>query len=149
MSLSENQLVKNPLTLDFLRQFDEWVMDAQKKGKKIAFRCNCGCHRTGRLAGYAEMRFFGADPKTALFRMKSAFDSEQEGVTGKFFARKWKHGTLIQQIIALHDYIHHQPCSTHAEYCVKQNPDAAPAVSGLTELEPDDELNEFRSPRPK
>ena len=118
LNASDNQLVKNPLTPEFLKKYDRWVLDAKKKGKKIAFRCNCGCHRTGRLAGYSEMKFFDATPEQALRRMKNAFDSDQEGVEGKFFARKWKRGTLNHQIVALNDYIHHKPCSTDPEYCV-------------------------------
>lgn len=40
-----------------LELFDQWVLDAQKQHKKILFRCNCGCHRTGRMAAYYQMKY--------------------------------------------------------------------------------------------
>lgn len=139
---SESQLVKNPLTTDFLKKYDDWVENAKVKGKKIAFRCNCGCHRTGRLAGYSEMKFFGRTPEQALKQMKNVFDSEQEGVKGKFFARKWKRGTLKQQIVALNDYIHHQPCTTSPEYCVVASEvNQNFALRSPSGIEPDDDLS--------
>ena len=41
----------------FLDWFDAWVETARREGRVIAFRCNCGCHRTGRLAAYYQMKW--------------------------------------------------------------------------------------------
>lgn len=40
-----------------LALFDKWVQDAMSSNKKILFRCNCGCHRTGRMAAYYQMKY--------------------------------------------------------------------------------------------
>ena len=49
----------SPLSTAWLAQFDAWVASAKEGGRKIAFRCSCGCHRTGRLAAYYQMRHRG------------------------------------------------------------------------------------------
>ena len=51
-----------------LELFDAWVADAMTNHKKILFRCNCGCHRTGRLAAYYQMKYqnLTADDAIAL-----------------------------------------------------------------------------------
>jgi protein-tyrosine phosphatase len=54
----------------FLDWFDQWVEDARQTGKKIAFRCNCGCHRTGRLAAYYQMRWQNLTYEDAAIIMK-------------------------------------------------------------------------------
>jgi hypothetical protein len=67
---NEKQSSKIPMTKDFLRQFDMWVQDAQINGKKIAIRCNCGCHRTGRLAAYYQMKYQKLTSVDAIVIMK-------------------------------------------------------------------------------
>lgn len=53
----EKQRASVPLDDEFLDWFDEWVEEARREGKKIAFRCNCGCHRAGRLSAYYQMKW--------------------------------------------------------------------------------------------
>ena len=102
----ERQYINSNVTTDFLRQFDEWVLDAQAKGKKILFRCNCGCHRTGRLAAYYRMRF----------NQWSAQDAIQEMLDlGKFMKQ---HPMLPPQVRALEEYILGKPCSQLQKHCV-------------------------------
>ncbi len=53
----EKQNHKEPLTEAFLDWFDKWVERSRREGMKIAIRCKCGCHRTGRLAAYYQMKW--------------------------------------------------------------------------------------------
>jgi hypothetical protein len=121
------QKTKTPLTKKFLSEFDQWVKDARdaKPPKKIAFRCNCGCHRTGRLAGYSDMKFFGATPEAALKRMADVFEKnpdldadDPQQVKGKALAKHYAKRSITQQVYALNDFIHGVPCSTRPQYCV-------------------------------
>ncbi len=98
----------SPLSDEWLSHFDDWVAQAQATGKKIAFRCTCGCHRTGRLAAYYQMRYRGLSAKDA-WDLALTRGSMMEAVD--YFAG------LQQQIIALYEHIHEQPCS-QGEYCV-------------------------------
>jgi protein-tyrosine phosphatase len=54
---NDKQNASVPLDDEFLDWFDAWVEEARAEGKKIAFRCNCGCHRAGRLAAYYQMKW--------------------------------------------------------------------------------------------
>ena len=54
-----------PLDTQWLQSFDNWVERARAEGRKVAFRCSCGCHRTGRLAAYYQMKYRGLSPKEA------------------------------------------------------------------------------------
>jgi hypothetical protein len=55
--------------------FDRWIQDAMAKNKKILFRCNCGCHRTGRMAAYYQMKYqnLTADDAIALMNAYGSF----------------------------------------------------------------------------
>jgi hypothetical protein len=103
---NEDQHVDIPVTADFLHFFDKWVADAQTHGKKIAFRCQCGCHRTGRLAAYYQMKY----QNLTLEDAQAIMDEH-----GKFM---WLHGQLKPQTQALYDYIKGEPCSVDEKYCV-------------------------------
>jgi hypothetical protein len=120
---------KHTLTVGFLKQFDDWVKKAQTSGKKIAFRCNCGCHRTGRVAAYYEMAYMAKvpgdkhDPDSAVAEL---FDDAHRK-TGKFFKDLAKDGywsldgvgrSLKFQVQALYDYVRKVPCSTKEKFCV-------------------------------
>ncbi len=97
-----------PLDKKFLDYFDSWVTDAKSNGKKIAFRCSCGCHRTGRLAGYYQMKYQHLTYGDAKIVMADH---------GKLMALL---KSLYRQLTALDDYIHGRPCSELAEFCVKE-----------------------------
>ena len=99
-----------PLTGEWLGFFDAWVERARRDGRKIAFRCSCGCHRTGRLAAYYQMKYKGLDANAAWHLALSR---------GWIMEAVDYFGGLQEQIIALHEYIHGQPCS-QGEYCVQE-----------------------------
>ncbi len=99
-----------PLSVAWLAHFDDWVREAQTAGKKIAFRCSCGCHRTGRLAAYYQMKYRG-------FSAKDAWDLAL--TRGSIMQAVDYFAGLQQQIIALYEEIHDEPCS-QGEYCVVQ-----------------------------
>ena len=95
-----------PLTPEFLRQFDGWVAQARADGAKILFRCDCGCHRTGRLAAYYRMKYDGYTVAQAVSEMNDL---------GKFMG---VYPTLPAQVQALDDYVHGRPCSVSRSLCV-------------------------------
>jgi hypothetical protein len=97
-----------PLTKEFLNYFDNWVQEAKATGKKIAFRCTCGCHRTGRLAAYYQMKYQGITADDAKSIMTAR---------GKWM---WLMPHLYPQVSALNDYINGRGCSTRAKYCVTE-----------------------------
>jgi protein-tyrosine phosphatase len=113
----------SPLSAQWLESFDQWVARAQAEGRKVAFRCTCGCHRTGRLAAYYQMKYRGLTAKDAWDLAQSrgyAMDAVD------YFS------ALQQQIIALEEYIKSQPC-TQEEYCVVQeSPLQAPCSDPLS-----------------
>lgn len=112
----------SPLSTTWLGHFDDWVADARADGKKVAFRCTCGCHRTGRLAAYYQMKYRGLSAKDA-WDLALTRGIVMEAVD--YFA------SLQQQIIALYEHIHEQPCS-QGEFCVVQNaPDQPPCADPL------------------
>ncbi len=96
-----------PLTPEFLKQFDGWVAQARADGAKILFRCDCGCHRTGRLAAYYRMKYDGYTVAQAVSEMNDL---------GKFMGM---FPTLPAQVQALDDYVHARPCSVARNLCVK------------------------------
>lgn len=104
---NEKQSSKIPLTSSFLEWFDSWVAEAKRVGKKIAFRCNCGCHRTGRLAAYYQMKFQNLTATDAKAILKKH---------GKYMFL-FRH--LYPQVYALKDYIRGVDCSQKSKYCVK------------------------------
>ncbi len=117
----DQNVKKHTLTKGFLDQFDAWVKDAQTKGKKIAFRCNCGCHRTGRLAAYYEMAYMGRKPDEIKLKWDHLYEYSHEGdfPIGKdlYWSLSVGH-SLKKQVDALFDYINKKPCSTKEKFCV-------------------------------
>ena len=103
---NQKQDERVPVTESFLEKFDDWVMRAKEEGRKIAFRCNCGCHRTGRLAGYYQMKYRGL-----------SYDDAKELMMER---GKWMlfYPGLKQQLKAMADYVAGQPCSTESKFCV-------------------------------
>jgi len=95
------------LTDSFLKEFDTWVEDAKRKGKKIAFRCECGCHRTGRLAAYYQMKYQGITSTDAIAIMNKH---------GKYM---FIHPQLPPQVRALENFIKNEPCSEKQKHCVQ------------------------------
>jgi hypothetical protein len=101
------QGTKTPVDRAFLDFFDDWVTEARRLGKKVAFRCSCGCHRTGRLAAYYQMKYQGItleDAKTIMTKH------------GKWMAF---YPYIYKQVTALHDYVRGVACSTKPKYCVR------------------------------
>ncbi len=103
---NEAQNAKVPMTASFLADFDSWVEQAKATGKKIAFRCSCGCHRTGRLAAYYQMKYQNLTASDAIVVMKK---------WGKYM---FLHPQLKPQVYALEDHINGRLCSTKAKHCV-------------------------------
>jgi hypothetical protein len=56
---------------EFFDWFDRWIEEARREGKRIAIRCNCGCHRTGRLAAYYQMKWQNLPYQDAIILMKA------------------------------------------------------------------------------
>jgi protein-tyrosine phosphatase len=106
----------SPLSAQWLAEFDAWVERARADGRKIAFRCSCGCHRTGRLAAYYQMRYRGLSAK-------DAWDLAQSRGMAMHVVDTF--ASLQQQIIALEEHIQGLPCS-QGEYCVVAETSPAP-----------------------
>lgn len=100
------QSTDEPLSTEFLNFFDKWVTKAQKEGRKIAFRCDCGCHRTGRLAAYYQMKYQQLNDIAAISEMNKF------GFFMKYFPE------LIPQVRDLYSYIQGLPCTEDSNYCV-------------------------------
>ncbi len=100
---------KEPLSAKFLTQFDNWITEAQLKGKKIAFRCECGCHRTGRLAAYYQMKYQRLGLSDALVLMH------------EYGKHMWLKTYLIPQVRDLYAFIKGRPCREEDKYCVNRN----------------------------
>ncbi|OFZ17158.1 MAG: hypothetical protein A2X86_01535 [Bdellovibrionales bacterium GWA2_49_15] len=100
------QAAKTPVTTDFLKFFDQWVLEARASGKRIAFRCECGCHRTGRLAAYYQMKYQGLTAADAIAVMLKH---------GKYMIF---HPELKPQVRDLRDVIDGLPCRQKGKYCV-------------------------------
>lgn len=106
----ENQDIGTPLAETFINRFDQWVAEGQALGKKLLFRCHCGCHRTGRLAAYYQIKYQGLDVEQAMSIMNSL------GKWMQFYPQ------LQPQVRALSDFVYHLPCSQEAKFCVIRNP---------------------------
>jgi hypothetical protein len=102
-----NQKTIRPVETDFLDFFDQWVQEAQEQGRKIAFRCECGCHRTGRLAAYYQMKYQGLTVRQARDVMTQK---------GKFM---WLFPHIYRQVDALGDYVQSGSCNTGRFFCVR------------------------------
>lgn len=94
-----------PLTKEFLNFFDAWVKDAKRTGKKIAFRCECGCHRTGRLAAYYQMKYMGLTSDDAI------------AIMDEYGSLMFLHRQLYPQVRALNDLINGRPCGEDPKHC--------------------------------
>jgi hypothetical protein len=104
---NKKQTSKIPLSESFLKSFDRWVLDARREGKIIAFRCDSGAHRTGRLAAYYQMKYNRLSAEDAKIIMRA------HGIW------MFKYPHLYPQVDALNDYIHNRPCSVPSKYCVQ------------------------------
>ena len=95
-----NQHQKAGVAVDstFLKSFDLWVENARKTGKKILFRCNCGCHRAGRLSAYYEMKYMDKTYRQAL-----------EGLY-RYGRNMHKYDHLLGQLLALEDFARGRKC---------------------------------------
>ena len=100
-----------PVAADFLRAFDAWIDEARSEGRKVAFRCRHGWHRTGRLAAYYRLRFGGASAEEATGEMHEI---------GRLMFR---HPTLGPQVAAYADFVAGRACSTDPARCVSSEPD--------------------------
>jgi hypothetical protein len=97
-----------PVDRAFLEWFDAWVGEAREQGKRIAVRCNCGCHRTGRLIAYYQMRYQNLTTADALLIMYE-------------YGENWGlHRNIEPQVRALRDYLVGRGCTQKARYCVRE-----------------------------
>ena len=101
----------SPVTIDFLDAFDAWIADARTQGKKVAFRCRHGWHRTGRLAAYYRLRFEGASLEGVQQEMH------------RIGHLMWLHPTLDDQVAAYADLLAGRPCSVDPENCPVEETD--------------------------
>lgn len=106
---NEKQDSGEPLTATFLEWFDNWIQEARAEGKVIAIRCRCGCHRTGRLAAYYQMKYQN-------LTSKEAYD-----ILDEYGKRMFLHRDLESQVKALEDYIRGRPCSQEPKRCVEDD----------------------------
>jgi protein-tyrosine phosphatase len=105
---NEKQDEDVPVTAGFLAEFDKWIQDAKTLGKKVVFRCNCGCHRTGRLAAYYQMKYQNITAVDAWIIL------DKHGKFMPFYQN------LKPQTFALQDFILGRPCSVDQKWCVKE-----------------------------
>jgi protein-tyrosine phosphatase len=105
----ERQDADDPVTEEFLEWFDAWVDEARGAGRKIAVRCNCGCHRTGRLVAYYQMKYQNLTVDDALEIMYAR---------GKNWV--W-HRNIEPQVRAIGDYLAGRPCGQKRKYCVRRD----------------------------
>jgi hypothetical protein len=101
------QQAERPVSEEFLKAFDAWVEEARSSGRRIAFRCRHGWHRTGRLAAYYQMKYQGASVDEAKATMH------------RIGRMMWLHPYLDPQVEALSDYLEGRPCSTARQHCVE------------------------------
>jgi hypothetical protein len=104
---NNKQDARVPLTESFLDQFDQWVEDARHSGKKIAFRCSCGCHRTGRLGAYYRMKYQNWTAEAAIKEMLAL---------GKVM---FVFPELSPQVHSLGDYVSGRACTVSSKFCVQ------------------------------
>ena len=96
---------------EFLHAFDTWVEEARRSGRKVAFRCRHGWHRTGRLAAYYRIRYQGVAADEAV---------EEMNRLGRFM---WRHRQLGTQVTAMADFHAGRPCSVGPEHCLRRSPE--------------------------
>ena len=106
--LNVSQRAEEALSEEFLAAFDRWIEQARHGGHGVAFRCQSGWHRSGRLAAYYQMKYQGWSVDQAR---------EQMNDVGRFM---WRYDELQPQAQALWDHIHGLPCSVPEEHCVKK-----------------------------
>lgn len=116
-----------PVSAEFLEAFDAWISEAQADGRKVAFRCRHGWHRTGRLAAYYRIRFEGASAPEAIGEMH------------EIGSMMWKHPTLDPQVEAYSDAVAGRPCSVDPADCPTAEPDPGLSEGRL----PDDVCEEI------
>jgi len=105
---NQQQSTGTALDRQFLTDFDAWVETSRAQGKKIAFRCECGCHRTGRLAAYYQMKYQHLSLEDSLHIL------QKHGEWMIFYSH------IFKQTRALADYISRRACSQKAKYCVRE-----------------------------
>ena len=96
---------ERPVSVEFLKAFDQWIEEGKASGRKLAFRCRRGWHRAGRLTAYYEMRFMGASVQEAIDEMQSR---------GRWM---WRYPQLDPQVRAFGELIAGEPCSGGVEVC--------------------------------
>lgn len=106
---NDKQDERVPVTADFLKGFDRWIARAKSERTKVLFRCNCGCHRTGRLAAYYRMKYNGYLPEKAIAEMNSR----------GYRMKSKRYRSLPFQVRAMKDHIDGKKCSQEEQYCVK------------------------------
>lgn len=99
-----------PVSADFLEAFEAWIEEAREAGRKVAFRCRHGWHRTGRLAAYYRIRFEGASAAEATHEMH------------EIGSMMWRHPTLDPQVEAYGDLVAGLQCSTDPMHCPISEP---------------------------
>jgi hypothetical protein len=102
---NEAQDPRSPVSRDFLEAFSAWVEESRASGKKIAFRCRHGWHRTGRVGAFYRMRFQG-------WSLLAARDEMEE--VGRFM---WTYPGLQTQLDAIADYLATGDCRSRAGAC--------------------------------
>jgi protein-tyrosine phosphatase len=103
---NEKQSEKEPVSKVFLDKFDKWVEEAKDTGKKIAFRCECGCHRTGRLAAYYQMKY-----QNLTYEDATAIMDEHGSLM-------FLHRQLWPQVKSMEEYIQGKSCTQKIKYCL-------------------------------
>jgi hypothetical protein len=96
---------RRPLSVEFLEAYDQWIEESRLAGRKIAFRCRHGWHRTGRLAAYYRLRFQDRAVADALDEMLDE---------GRWMRR---YPELQPQVRALADRVASRTCTQPAEHC--------------------------------
>jgi hypothetical protein len=146
---NQTQSTPTPLNRKFLEKFDEAVDEAKASGVGVAFRCNCGCHRTGRLAAYYRLKEMKKSAGNSLKdQRKSA------GIASFLYRRMMKF-----QIQGLEDFVNKVPCRFKGEdatkYCVREDDttpawgsestSALPLVDNAAEDDPEEDEDETDS----
>ncbi len=96
------------LSAEFLQDFDRWITRNRAQKIKVLFRCNCGCHRTGRLAASYRMTYNGYSADQAIAEMNRL----------GYRMKSKRHRSLPFQVRAMKDHIDGKPCSQEKQYCV-------------------------------
>ncbi len=102
---NETQDPRSPVSRDFLEAFSAWVEESRASGRKIAFRCRHGWHRTGRVGAFYRMRFQG-------WSLSAARDEMQE--VGRLM---WTYPGLQIQLEAIAEYLATGDCRSRTGAC--------------------------------